>query len=76
MQQVTIIEKFYTPNLNVLCKELINSNPSNDEITLLSVLAIMDETLREFAEKEGVYKFGALQTYNEIEQYLKGEGHS
>lgn len=76
INEVSIIEKYYTPNLNVLCKDLIESEPSDKEITLLCVLAIMDETMREFAEKEGFYKFSALQTYKEIEEYLKGEGHS
>lgn len=72
-QSLIIIEKYWTPNLNQLCKVLLEGGPSQEEIALLSVLAIMDETMRLVAQTPE-YGEAVMQTYNEIEQYLSKEG--
>jgi len=69
-----IIDKFFTPRLNTMCKTMIMEGPTEDEITLLTVLAIMDELLREITNTE--YRGAAMQAYKEVEIYLDKEGFS
>jgi len=59
--------------MNSLCKTLIEGGPSEEEITLLCVLSIMDETMRVLAETPA-YGKAVMHTYNEIEEYLDKEG--
>lgn len=72
--QAVIIEKFWTPNLNQLCKVIIDGGPTEEEISLLCVLAIMDETMRNLAMTPGPYSQSVMQTYHEVELYLRKEG--
>ena len=66
-----IVDKFFTPLLNSFINMMVDQGPSTEELKLMGVLSIMDETLRALAEDtESEYQCAALQTYSEIEKYV------
>lgn len=72
MTQVREIRETWSPKLNDLIKTLKDGGPSNEELTLMSIIAIMDETMRELSRTQ--YHAPIFQTYNEIEAYIESEG--
>jgi hypothetical protein len=68
---LTYYEKDYTPQLNQLVGLIVDAGPSADEMTLLSVLAIMDESLQLVMRNADSNTSDAiLAMYSEIEHYL------
>lgn len=80
MRDFVFTGKEYTPNLNEFVKALINDGPDLDQQTLMTVLAIMDETLQDIIisreANENIVN-AILAMYKVIEEYfeLENEGH-
>lgn len=69
-----IRDKLSTPTMNAMCKKLLAEGPTEEETTLLCVIAILDETMYDISRTNTSFGAACMQTYAEIEQYLKQEG--
>lgn len=67
------IRETWSEELNGLIDTLKEGGPSEEELCLMGVIAIMDETFRAFANCPG-HQDAVFQTYFEIEEYLRQEG--
>ena len=71
MKETAPSRRGYSPNLNSFMEMLIDGGPSHEELKLMGVLTIMDETLANLAQDyNSEYRLTALQTYKEIEDYI------
>ena len=69
-----ITEKAYTPEMNKLISKVVGSGPSEDELIMLSVLAMFDETMQALAHADQELAGVVLELYQEIELYLRSQG--